>query len=275
MSPTRLVYLLLLPAFGIVAAFLFGLTELVAGSMVVDGSLSIGRYRDFFIRPDLPRVLLYTHEVALATTAICAVIGYPLAAYVARYKGNRNYLILPIILPWLVSIVVRTFGWMVVLGPRGIINETLSFLGLIDRPLRLMFNTTGVIIGLVHVFLPLMVMSVIAVFLSLNRQVEEASANLGAGPIRTFLWVIWPLTLPGMLSGMVLVYLMSIGAIVTPVLMGGLSNTLMGTQIYQGVFQMFDFPQAATEATILVLSALLVIVPVHLYERRLIQTRRH
>ncbi|MGE0719867.1 MAG: ABC transporter permease, partial [Alphaproteobacteria bacterium] len=129
-------------------------------------------------------------------------------------------------------------------------------------------NTTGVVIGLVHVFCPFMILAILAVFLQLERSQEEASMSLGAGPVETFWRVVLPLSLPGVISGVMLVYLMATGAIVTPLLLGGLRDRMLGTQIYQEMFQLFDFPKAATLAVILTATALLVVLPLQWLERR-------
>lgn len=131
------------------------------------------------------------------TTVVSLFISYPVAYFIARFQGRRDWLLVLILLPWLVSVVVRTYGWIVILGNRGLLNGFLGWLGVIDSPLRLLFNTTGVVIGLVHVFCPFMILAILAVFLQLERALEEASMSLGAGPLETFRRVVLPLSLPG------------------------------------------------------------------------------
>ncbi len=264
----RLTWLLLLPVLCVLGLFLFGLVELVWSSFSGPDGLGLDLYRQFFGRQDYIDVLVRTLWVAALTTAVSLIISYPVAYFVARFQGRRDWLLVLILLPWLVSVVVRTYGWIVILGNRGLLNGYLAWLGVIDSPLRLLFNTTGVVIGLVHVFCPFMILAILAVFLQLERSQEEASMSLGAGPVETFWRVVLPLSLPGVISGVMLVYLMSTGAIITPLLLGGLRDRMLGTQIYQEMFQLFDFPKAATLAVILTVTAFLVVLPLQWLERR-------
>lgn len=265
----RLAWLLMLPLAAALGLFLFSLGALVWSSFAgADGVPKLDLYARFFSRRDYVDVLVRTLWVAGLTTLVSLAIGYPVAWAVARHKGRRDWLLVLIILPWLVSVVVRTYGWIVILGNRGLFNAFLGWLGVIDTPLKLMFNTTGIVIGLVHVFCPFMILAILAVFLHLERSLEEASMSLGAGPWQTFRKVIWPLSLPGVISGTMIVYLMATGAIVTPLLLGGLRDRMLGTQIYQEMFQVFDFPRAATMAVILTATALAVVLPLGMLERR-------
>ena len=265
----RLAWLLMLPLAAALGLFLFSLGALVWSSFAgADGVPKLDLYARFFSRRDYVDVLVRTLWVAGLTTLVSLAIGYPVAWAVARHKGRRDWLLVLIILPWLVSVVVRTYGWIVILGNRGLLNAFLGWLGVVDTPLKLMFNTTGIVIGLVHVFCPFMILAILAVFLHLERSLEEASMSLGAGPWQTFRKVIWPLSLPGVISGTMIVYLMATGAIVTPLLLGGLRDRMLGTQIYQEMFQVFDFPRAATMAVILTATALAVVLPLGMLERR-------
>lgn len=265
----RFAWLLMLPLAAALGLFLFSLGALVWSSFAgADGVPKLDLYARFFARRDYVDVLVRTLWVAGLTTLVSLAIGYPVAWAVARHKGRRDWLLVLIILPWLVSVVVRTYGWIVILGNRGLLNAFLGWLGVVDTPLKLMFNTTGIVIGLVHVFCPFMILAILAVFLHLERSLEEASMSLGAGPWQTFHKVIWPLSLPGVISGTMIVYLMATGAIVTPLLLGGLRDRMLGTQIYQEMFQVFDFPRAATMAVILTATALAVVLPLGMLERR-------
>jgi putative spermidine/putrescine transport system permease protein len=265
----RLAWLLMLPLAAVLGLFLVSLGALVWSSFAgADGVPKLDLYARFFARRDYVDVLVRTLWVAGLTTLVSLAIGYPVAWAVARHKGRRDWLLVLIILPWLVSVVVRTYGWIVILGNRGLLNAFLGWLGVVDTPLKLMFNTTGIVIGLVHVFCPFMILAILAVFLHLERSLEEASMSLGAGPWQTFRKVVWPLSLPGVISGTMIVYLMATGAIVTPLLLGGLRDRMLGTQIYQEMFQVFDFPRAATMAVILTATALAVVLPLGMLERR-------
>jgi putative spermidine/putrescine transport system permease protein len=260
--------LLLAPALVLLALFLVSVARMLALSLDDGGRIGLTHYVQFFARADYVETYLRTVQVSLMVTALSIAVGYPLAYGIWRYPGNRNILMILILLPWLVSVVVRTYAWMVILGPRGLINEALAWMGVIDAPLKLMFNTTGVVIGLAHVLMPFMIISILSVLLHLDHRLEEASMSLGGNRAYTFARVTWPLSLPGVISGATLVYLMCTGAIVTPLLLGGIRERMIGTQIYQEVMQTFNFPKASALATLLLLGGLLAVLPLQWLERR-------
>ncbi len=224
-------------------------------------------YGSLITDPLVLRVIWRTVWVAVATTAICAVLGYPLALFLAR-SPRRNLWLILVISPWLVSIVVRTFGWMVLLGNRGVVNTFLREWGVIGPPIRMIFTPTAVLIGLVHVFLPFMVIAILSALLQQDRKLEEASRILGGTRWQTFRRVTLPLSLPGVIGGSSLVLLMAAGAIVTPLLLGGLRDRMLGTQIYTEIFQVFNFERATAMAVLLLIVALVLVFPLRLLEAR-------
>lgn len=253
----------------LIALFVIGIAYLAIESLNTGDGWGLENFVRFFDRPDYVSVLIRTIVIALITTFFSALVGYPIAYAIARYKGNRNFLMMLVIMPWLVSVVVRTYGWVVILGGKGTLNSLLLAAGIIDTPLKLIFNMTGVVIGLVHVFCPFFIVSVLAVLLHLDRSLDEASQTLSAGPVKTFLSVTWPLSLPGVITGAILVYLLSTGAIVTPLLLGGVRDGMLATQIYQDVLQVFDYPKAASMAIVLLLAAFSLVIPMQLLERKI------
>lgn len=261
--------LLLAPSLVLLALFVASVGQMVSLSFRDGGGFGLQHYRAFFARPDYVATYFRTLQVAALVTFCSIAVGYPIAYAIWRYPGNRNLPMILVALPWLVSVVVRTYAWMVILGPRGVINETLAWLGVIDAPLKLMFNTTGIVIGLVHVLLPFMVISVLSVLVHLDRGLEEASMSLGGNHSFTFTRVVLPLSLPGVLGGATVIYLMSTGAIVTPLLLGGVHERMIGTQIYQEVMQTFNFPKASTLAVLLLVGALAVVLPMQWLEGRM------
>ncbi|HEY9269856.1 ABC transporter permease [Achromobacter sp.] len=268
MKSTRPPLILLLPPAILILMFLTGIAYLAVESLRTADGFGLGNFVRFFERADYVAVLLRTIGVALVVTFFSVLVGYPIAYAISRYRGNRNFLMMLVITPWLVSVVVRTYGWVVILGPKGTLNSLLLSLGVIDTPMRLIFNMTGVVIGLVHVFSPFFIVSVLAVLLHLDRALDEASQTLAAGPLKTFLHVTLPLSLPGVITGAMLVYLLSTGAIVTPLLLGGVRDGMLATQIYQDVLQVFDYPKAASMAIVLLLAAFSLVIPLQLLERR-------
>ncbi|MDQ1762365.1 ABC transporter permease [Achromobacter xylosoxidans] len=268
MKSTRPPLILLLPPAILILMFVTGIAYLVVESLRAGEGFGLGNFASFFARADYVAVLLRTIGIALVVTLFSVLVGYPIAYAISRYRGNRNLLMMLVITPWLVSVVVRTYGWVVILGPKGTLNSLLLSLGLIDTPMRLIFNMTGVVIGLVHVFCPFFIVSVLAVLLHLDRALDEASQTLSAGPVKTFMHVTLPLSLPGVITGAVLVYLLSTGAIVTPLLLGGVRDGMLATQIYQDVLQVFDYPKAASMAIVLLFAAFSLVIPLQWLERR-------
>jgi putative spermidine/putrescine transport system permease protein len=272
MKPERRFLLLLLPAGLVMSLFIYGLLQLGWQSFLFENQFGLGNYTSFFARADYVNVLIHTIEIAIETTLICLALGFSAAYAIARAKRWRNLLLILVILPWLVSVVVRTYGWIVILGNRGTLNSLLMWTGLTEGPVRLLYNQTGVLIGLVHVFCPFMIISILTVLMQIDRSLEEASMSLGAGRVETFLRVVAPLSIPGVIAGSTIVFLLSTGTIITPLLLGGPRNGMLSTQIYQDVFQLFNFPKAGAMALILMLVSMLVVWPLQIVERRL--TRR-
>ncbi len=225
-------------------------------------------YLDLLRDDGIRTVLIRTIVISAVTTIICAVLGYPLALFLARSR-NRNLWLILVISPWLVSIVVRTFGWMVILGSRGVVNTTLQAIGAIGSPMRILFTPTAVTLGLVHVFLPFMVIAILSSLLQMDRRLEEASRILGATRWQTFRSVTLPLSVPGLMGGCSLILLMATGAIVTPLLLGGLRDRMLGTQIYTEIFQVFNFQRASALAVILLIVALAMVTPLRFAEGRI------
>jgi putative spermidine/putrescine transport system permease protein len=198
-------------------------------------------------------VLLRTLRLGLYCTVICTAFGYPLAYFLAR--ADRRVATIGLFLlvtPLMVSAVIRTFGWLVILGRRGLLNAALDAVGL-DR-LPLLYNEAAVVIGLVNVFLPFMVLPLMASIERIDPALEEAARNLGAGWFETFRRVIFPLSRPGLISGCLLVYSAAISAFVIPVLMGGARVRVVGRLIYDQLLISYQWPSASAIATLLVIA---------------------
>jgi putative spermidine/putrescine transport system permease protein len=265
--PLRL--LLIAPNALLVGTFLAAILVAVVSSFRnADGHYSLALYADLLSSDIVQQITWRTVRISAITTLACVVLGYPLAMFIARAR-RRNLMLVVVISPWLTSIIVRTFGWIVILGNRGVVNEALRGAGLIERPIRILFTPLGTTIGLVHVLLPFMVISILAVLVQLDRRLMEAGLSLGAGPVETFLRITLPLSMPGVLSGCSLVYLLASGSIVTPILLGGLRDTMIGSQIYQEIFALFNFHRASALAVLLLMTSLVVIIPLQFIEVRL------
>ncbi len=201
-------------------------------------------------------IIRRTLGTAAVILALCLLIGYPVAYFVARLPARRRMIVLLMLLfPLMVSNVVRAYGWVAILGRRGVINTALHDLHLIDAPLDLLYNTNAVVLGLMTILLPYMVISIANTLSGLDKRYEEAAQALGAGPIRTFLHVTLPLSTPGVASGMLLVFLLTLSAYVTITLLGGPRSKLLVSMIYDSVVA-FQWPRAAAIAFILLTIAL-------------------
>ena len=183
--------------------------------------------------------------VSLGITLLTLVCSYPIALYLHRSSGTwKTILLVLVISPLLTSAVVRTYGWIAILSENGLVNNALAGLGL--ERLRLMFNETGVVIGLTEILMPYMILALLAGFGRLDRQVEEAASTLGAPPLTVFRRIILPLTLPGIALGCLLCFVLAVSSFITPKLLGGGRVFLLATEIYDQAIVTLNWPLAAT-----------------------------
>jgi putative spermidine/putrescine transport system permease protein len=197
-------------------------------------------------------IIARTLALGLTVTVLTLLIGYPLAYFLARTRSRaRNWLTLLVVFPLLLNLVVRTFGWIALLAQNGLVNQTLQALGLIDAPAKLLFNFIGVLIGLTHIFLPFMVLVLVGAIQNIPRDLEDAARALGASWGSAFLRVTLPLSAPGIVSGAILVFVLTISALVTPRLLGGPTYQVMSTLIYDEFLQRLNWPAGSAEALLL------------------------
>ena len=223
-------WLLLLPTLGIfIFFFLLPLFFLFMTSFKnFDASTGVGNewtlqnYIKFMSDPFYLGVVWRTVKIALLTTLITIIISYPVAFQISRSKGRaRNYLTLLVLSPLLISMVIRCYGWVILLSNNGVVNTTLLKMGWIDQPLTLLYTELSVVIGMVHVLFPYMVLSIMGSLEKIDPSVIRASQNLGASSFRTFFSILLPLTLPGVFAGSVMVFSFSVSSFVTPAILGG------------------------------------------------------
>jgi len=224
---------LLLPAVLVLALFLGAVALLFLHAFWTKDGFSLAYFKQILDRADYHEVFLRTVSIAAIVSIASALLAYPIAWLLWRLPKWRNLLLVVVLVPWLVSLVVRTYGWLVILGPKGFLNEALRWAGVIESPLPLIFNDLGVVIGLTHVLMPFSVIATLSVLLQIDNRLEEASESLGAGALETWRRVVLPLSLPGVFTGISITFLTSMGAIVTPILLGGLRDTMLGTQIFR------------------------------------------
>ena len=220
-------------------------------------------FTEFFTDPFYLDILWTTIRVSLVSTAVSLLLGYPTAYYMARTTSRlKQAMVIVILFPFLVSAVVRSYGWMVILGTNGLLNQLLLGLGLISEPLKLLNTEAAVIIGMIHLLIPYMILSLVGVLQSIDPNVEYAAYSLGASPMTTFRKVVFPLSTPGIISGCVLVFTMSMTSYVTPKLLGGSKFRMMATMVVQEINVNFDWGAASAISYILLAVILAVQVAV-------------
>jgi ABC-type spermidine/putrescine transport system permease subunit I len=205
-----------------------------------------------FFDPYYLGVTWTTVRIGLVTTLVCAVLGYPLAYFLARLRSRWLGLCLFLLItPLMVSSVIRIFGWLVILGRQGLVNTALGAVGF--ARVDLLYNEPAVVVGLTELLLPFMVLPLMTAIETIPRSVEEAARNLGAGSLALFQRVLLPLSLPGLVSGALLVYSVSISALVTPALMGGRKTRMLGNLVYDEVLTSMNWPFASAIAVVLLI----------------------
>ena len=220
-------------------------------------------FTEFFTDPFYLDILWTTIRVSLVSTAVSLLLGYPTAYYMARTTSRlKQAMVIVILFPFLVSAVVRSYGWMVILGTNGLLNQLLLGLGLISESLKLLNTEAAVIIGMIHLLIPYMILSLVGVLQSIDPNVEYAAYSLGASPMTTFRKVVFPLSTPGIISGCVLVFTMSMTSYVTPKLLGGSKFRMMATMVVQEINVNFDWGAASAISYILLAVILAVQVVV-------------
>ncbi len=225
---------------------------------------------DGFYLKIIARTLMLGAIVVTATL----IVGYPLAYFLARTRSRlRPWLIILVVFPLLLNLVVRSFGWIVLLANRGLINGGLRALGIIEAPLKLMFNFTGLLIGLSHIFLPFMVLVLVGAIQAIPKDAEDAARTLGAPAHAVFRKVTLPLSLPGILSGSILVFVLTISALVTPRLLGGPTYQVMSTLIFDEFLKVLNWPRGAAMSFVLTAIVLVLVWGASRLARRLSEKR--
>ena len=208
---------------------------------------TLQNYLQLFMDPFTWTVVWHTAWLGVLTTLITLVLSYPLAYQLAQARsGLKGVLMILIISPLLVGVLIRTYGWMILLSDTGLINSLLDHFHL--RTFQLMYNDLGVLIGLVHVFIPFMVLSLAGSLQAIDPDLRRASRSLGAGNWATFWRVTWPLSLPGVVSGTVLVFILAISSYVIPSLLGGFTVLTVPILVIRTVTELFNWPAGSAFA---------------------------
>ena len=249
---------LLLPGLSVVGALLlvpFG--WLLGLSFVQDSGLSLIHYERLFEDLSYAKSFGLTFQIAGTVTVLVVLLGYPLCYWMLRLSAFCQGLALVcVLIPFWTSLLVRTYAWLVLLQRRGLVNEALQKLGLVQEPLALMYNVTGTTIGMTHILLPFLVLPLFASMQRIDRDLLRAAAALGATPAFAFWKVFFPLSLPGLTAGALLVFVLSIGYYVTPQLLGGGSTVMVGQLIQRNV-ELFSSWGAASAVSVVLLAIVL------------------
>lgn len=220
------------------------LTVLNNSLLEKEGGFTLSHYTSFLTDSYYLGILYVTIKIACIVTLLTLLLGYAIAYYVTRVitsKFWKRIAYIVIISPLFTSAVVRSFGWMVILGNNGIINKLLSEMGIIDKPIKLLYNETGIIIGLIYILAPFMILSLTSVLQNIDPRLEEAAWDLGYDKWTAFLKVTLPLSMPGILSGSMMVFSLALSAYVTPALLSGGKVKVMAMIIYDQMMQVMNW----------------------------------
>ncbi|SHO57257.1 spermidine/putrescine ABC transporter permease PotB [Vibrio quintilis] len=228
-------------------------------SNLIDLTLTLDNYTRL-MDPLYVKVMLHSFYMAAIATLLCLLIGYPFAFLVAKMPEKwRPVMLFLVIVPFWTNSLIRTYGLKIVLGTRGILNQALMGLGITDTPIRLMYSETAVMIGLVYILLPFMILPLYSAIEKLDKTYIEAARDLGAGKLQTWIKVILPLTMPGIIGGCLLVMLPALGMFYIADLLGGAKNLLIGNVIKSQVLNARDWPfGAATSIALTIVMAVML-----------------
>jgi len=226
---------------------------------IMQDAFTFHNYVDFFNDPYYLKVFFSTIRIAAICTVLALLLGFPVAYFLAKTQSRyKSLLIILLVFPLMVGNVVRSAGWMVVLGNAGAINALLSWLGLIEQPIKLLYTPLAVVIGTTAVVLPYMILTLQSVLEGIDFSVEEAAQNLGADMFTAFRRVVLPIAAPGVAAGTILVFILCMNAYATPVLLGGSGITMMAPSIYAQIARASNWPMGSAMAMILLLASLMM-----------------
>ncbi len=254
------IYLAVFLVLPMVTLLAFGFVTIDRGRIVGD-TLTLQHLQSALGDTLVWRLTWRSFYVAVVSTLLALVLAYPVAYLFSQVNGIWRMLILvAVISPLLTSALVRAYAWLVILGGRrGLLNQTLLNLGVIDQPLRLLNTDWAVIIGMTQIHLPFMILPLLAVLSGRDRRLEEASRNLGAGQVRTFFSVVVPMSIPAIFAGLALVFAVSYTNFIVPQLLGGGSYATLAVQVYEQTVVVLDWTRGAVLATILLSSCFMFV----------------
>ncbi|MGN8820764.1 ABC transporter permease [Atopobiaceae bacterium HCP3S3_A4] len=249
-------YALMLPCAVFITLFLLiPMFATFLSTVTGTGAFSLDGYWQTLADTYFQQVFWRTIRLSLITVAICILLGFPAAYYVARVAKKKSLFIAMTLFPLMTSPVVRSFSWMVLLGKKGTANTLLQSLGIISSPIPMLYNEFSIVVGLVQLFLPLMIISTVGVMENIDEDLMLASNSLGASRTTSFWRIMFPLSVPGLITGSVLVFCGSLTAYTTPQLLGGSDTRMLATLIYQDGLSLNDWTAASVVAIIMIVIA--------------------
>ncbi len=225
-----------------------------------DGTFSMENYERMVKRKSYARIFRTTFEVSLLTTALCILIGYPLAYFMSQLPNRiANLCLITVLLPFWTSLLVRTYAWLVLLQKKGLVNNWAINLGLWDEPIKIVHNLNGTLIGMVHIMLPFLVLPTYGAMKAIDRDYLKAAANMGASPARAFWTVFFPLSTPGLFAGALMVFVLCLGFFVTPAVLGGGKVIMVSMKIVSNIELFVNWGAASALGVVLLVLTVVVL----------------
>ena len=225
-----------------------------------DGSLSLEHYTRMLDSKAYIRIFITTFKISFLTTLICVVIGYPLTYFMSQLpKKWAGVCMIGVLIPFWTSLLVRTYAWLVLLQKKGLLNNVLIDLEIIAEPIKFVHNTSGTLIGMAHIMLPFLILPLYANMRSIDKDCVRAAASLGATPSRTFWTVFFPLSIPGLLAGLLIVFVLCLGFYVTPAVLGGGRVIMAAMKISSNIELYFSWGAASALGVVLLVVTMAIL----------------
>jgi ABC-type spermidine/putrescine transport system permease subunit I len=260
---TGLKWLLLFVPLGyIMVLMFFSMFDFFKLSVINDDGFTLEYLSHIFTTPVYLKVLWLTVKIAFLVTFFALIVAYPVAYLLVRTESQlwKKVIFAAVLIPFWISLLVRTFAWTILLQKNGAINKLLLELGIINQPLDLLYNTTGVVIGMTHILLPYMVLSLYSVMEGIDQRLLQAAQGMGARPWKAFMQIFLPLSLPGVLAGSLLVFVMGLGYYITPALLGGANTPMIAMLIESNVNTTLNWHLASALSLVLFVATLLLLL---------------
>ena len=259
---TKWAWLLLPPLLFLAIFFIYPLIDILQRS-VTEPEVGFGNFVKFYESEVNFKILINTLRMSLLVMLLCLFIGYPYAYLMNASRPQAAALLLvAVLIPFWSSILVRTYAWTIILQKTGLVNSLLVSLGIVEEPLKLFRNLFGIVVGMTHILLPFMVLPIYSVMQRIDDDLVTAAESLGAPPFRAFREVFLPLSLPGVYAGSLLVFIVALGYYITPALLGGPKDKMMGARVVDQVQQLLDWGMGSAMAVILLLATLIILAVV-------------